>query len=598
MPDVAPCRPSVRSGTVASSVPSRHVIANSSAGPLHPADAPRPARASTGVAGLDEILGGGLPPRHLYLLDGEPGSGKTTLALQFLLAGVAVGARGLYVTLSESRAELLEVAASHGWTLDGVEVFELADDEQVVGGEEYTLFHPAEVELQATMAAVLAAVERSGATHIVLDSLSEMRLLARDPLRFRRQILALKQFFARRGCTVLMLDDKTAPEGDLQLQSLAHGVIALEHVALDYGSERRRLQVTKLRGLQFRGGYHDFRIQTGGLAVFPRLSISEEGEPRPSRLASSGSPTLDTLLGCGLHAGTSLLITGPAGTGKSVLATQYACAALTRGERVRFFLFDERLSTFRLRNEGLALDVEGPLADGRLRLQQVEPTELSPGEFAHQVQRAVEDEGVTLVVIDSINGYLQSMPEERLLPIQVHELLSFLATRGVTCVMTLVQHGIFGSPVDEAAEISYLADTVVLLRYFEERGAVRQAVSVVKKRTGDHERTIREARVQLGGLHVGAPLREFQGVLTGVPTYTGAEGDLLGLPDGRRATGGQSLGGSAVPAAVAPRAARGTVDAASVDPVGDAAAHDAAAVDATVDARAGRPAAAPRPDAP
>lgn len=489
------------------------------------ATASEPARVSTGVAGLDEILGGGLPAQHLYLLNGEPGTGKTTLALQFLLSGVKAGGRGMYVTLSESRSELAGVAASHGWTLDGVEVFELSSGEGTA--EAYTLFHPAEIELQQTMDSLIEAITRADATLVVLDSLSEMRLLARDPLRFRRQILTLKQFFGARGCTVLLLDDLTAPEGDLQLQSLAHGVIALEHVAQDYGSERRRLQVTKLRGLRFRGGYHDFRICTGGLAVYPRLRISPPERLAPSEPIKSGSEEMDALLGGGLQRGTSLLITGPAGTGKSVLSSQYACAAAARGERVHFFLFDERLESFRLRSEGLGLDVETPIADGRLNVQQVEPTELSPGEFANQVMTAVERDGVRMVIIDSINGYLQSMPEERLLPIQVHELLSFLATRGVTCIMTLVQQGLFGSPMDEAAEISYLADTVVLLRYFEVSGAVREAVSVVKKRTGDHERTIRESRVQRGGLHVGPPLHEFQGVLTGVPSFTGLARDLL-----------------------------------------------------------------------
>ena len=501
-----------------------------------PANAPAPSsppRVSTGVAGLDEILGGGLPAHHLYLLDGEPGTGKTTLALQFLLAGAEIGMRGLYVTLSETRAELTEVAASHGWSLDTVDVFELSAEESGAADEGYTLFHPAEIELQQTMDAVLDSVEQSGATLVVLDSLSEMRLLARDPLRFRRQILALKQHFAARACTVLLLDDKTAPEGDLQLQSLAHGVIALEHVAQDYGSERRRLQVIKLRGLRFRGGYHDFRIRTGGLAVFPRLRVDERSGPSEASLVSSGSTEMDQLLGGGLHAGTSLLITGPAGTGKSVLASQYACAAVGRGERVRFFMFDERLTTFQLRSEGLGLDVMTPAGDGRLHLQQIEPTELSPGEFATQVMEAVERDGVRMIVIDSLNGYLQSMPAERLLPIQVHELLSYLATRGVTCIMTLVQRGIFGSPVDEAAEISYLADTVVLLRYFEVSGTVRQAVSVVKKRSGDHERTIREARVQTGGLHIGNPLHEFHGVLTGVPSFVGAAQDLLPVGIGK-----------------------------------------------------------------
>ena len=435
------------------------------------------------------------------------------------------------MTLSESRAELTQVAASHGWTLDTVDVFELSEPDGSMVDEGYTLFHPAEIELQETMEAVLAAVEKSGATLVVLDSLSEMRLLARDPLRFRRQILMVKQYFASRDATVLLLDDRTAPEGDLQLHSLAHGVISLEHVAQEYGAERRRLQVRKLRGLRFRGGYHDFRICTGGLSVYPRLRIDHRGDPSDQPLVLSGSREVDRLLGGGLHAGTSLLITGPAGTGKSVLSTQYACAAVARGERVRFFMFDERLSTFRLRGEALGLDIDGPISEGRLRAQQVEPTELSPGEFANQVMAAVERDGVRMVVIDSLNGYLQSMPEERLLPIQIHELLSYLAAKGVTCVMTLVQRGIFGNPVDEAAEISYLADTVILLRYFEVSGTVRQAVSVVKKRSGTHERTIREARVGKGGLHVGDPLHEFQGVLTGVPSFTGTSGDLMAGTD-------------------------------------------------------------------
>jgi circadian clock protein KaiC len=497
-----------------------------------PDDAPRrvapPAgRASTGVAGLDEILHGGLPQHRLYLIDGEPGTGKTTLAMQFLRAGVELGERGLYVTLSESEAELRDVAHSHGWTLDGIEVFELADDEKFAPDDSYTIFHPAEIELQQTMDAVFAAVEEHGPARVVFDSLSEMRLLARDPLRFRRQILAVKQYFAGRACTVLLLDDKTAPEGDLQLHSLAHGVIALEHVAMEYGAERRRLQVMKLRALHFRGGFHDFRILSGGIEVYPRISSTEVGGVPRERPISSGSRAVDALLGGGLTSGTSLLITGAAGTGKSVLATQFACAAVDRGERVRFYMFDERLSTFRLRGDGLGMDLREPIEDGRLILRQVEPTALSPGEFANQVVRAVEDEGVTMLVIDSINGYMQSMPEERLLAIQVHELLSFLANHGVTAVMTLVQRGIFGSPVDEVAEVSYLADTVVLLRYFEVAGTVRQAISVVKKRSGDHERTIRECRVEHGGLHVGEPLHEFQGVLTGVPSYTGDQAPLM-----------------------------------------------------------------------
>ncbi len=489
--------------------------------------APDQPRARTGIAGLDDILGGGLPTNHLYLLDGEPGTGKTTLGLQFLIEGAGKGERGLYVTLSESRAELEAVAGSHGWSLDGIDIFELSKDGAQDIEESYTIFHPAEVELQQTVDEVLKAVEQHNPLRVVFDSLSEMRLLAREPLRFRRQILALKQFFNGRDCTVILLDDKTAPEGDLQLHSLAHGVIVLEHVALEYGSERRRLQVTKVRGIRFRGGFHDFRIKTGGIEVYPRVL---QDEPRVDvshdRLLSE-SRALDSLLGGGITCGTSTLITGAAGTGKSVLCTQFARAELDRGRKVLFYLFDERMSTFRQRTEALEMGLDEAREKGQLRMVQVEPTELSPGEFASQVVRAVENDGVTLVIIDSINGYMQSMPEERLLPIQIHELLSFLSNNGVMCIMTLVQHGIFGSPVDEAAEVSYLADTVILLRYFEVNGSVRQAISVVKKRSGDHERTIRECRVQKGGLFVGEPLRDFQGVLTGVPSYTGPTAPLL-----------------------------------------------------------------------
>lgn len=486
---------------------------------------PREARASTGIAGLDDILGGGLPIHHLYLLDGEPGSGKTTLALQFLRDGAAHGERGLYVTLSESRAELEGVAASHGWALDQIDIFEL--NAASVGQEEYTLFHPAEVELQQTMAHVFEVLDRSKASRVVFDSLSEMRLLARDPLRFRRQILALKQFFSTRPCTVLLLDDRTSPDGDMQLHSIAHGVMRLEHMAMDYGAERRRLQVAKLRGTRFWGGYHDFRITTGGIAVFPRIRHSVPRTQGEEHDLTSGSRETDALLGGGLTCGTSTLITGAAGTGKTTLALGYVQAAVQRGERVRMYLFDERVTTFRMRARGLGLDVNDAIADGRLCVVQVEPTEMSPGEFANDVVRAVEDDKVTLVVIDSVNGYMNAMPSERLLNIQLHELLSYLAGRRVTSILTLVQRGVFGSPVDEAAEVSYLADTVVLLRYFEYLGSVRQAISVVKKRSGSHERTIRECRVGQGGLSVGAPLSEFQGVLTGVPQFTGSVGPVL-----------------------------------------------------------------------
>ena len=487
---------------------------------------------STGIVGLDEVLNGGLPQHRLYLVDGVPGTGKTTIGLQFLLAGVAAGESVLYVTLSESRTELYGIAASHGFNLDAIEIFELTEDAGM-NREHYTLFHPAEVELQATMDAVFQVVEEKSPQRVVFDSLSEMRLLARDPLRFRRQILELKQFFAGRDCTTLILDDKSARDGDLQLHSLAHGVIALDHIALEYGAERRRLQVTKLRGHKYRGGYHDFRITRGGVEVYPRLLSTHARHPVKGGMIPSGSPQLDALLGGGLDPGTSALLTGAAGTGKSVLLTMYAMAAIARGQRVQLYLFDERIRTFCQRADALKMPVGPALQSGQLSLVQVEPTELSPGEFAAQVARSV-DGGVNMIGIDSINGYMQSMPEERLLPVQVHELLTYLSSNGVTCIMTLVQRGIFGSPIEDAAEVSYLADTVILLRYFEVAGHVRQAISVVKKRGGQHERTIREAGIGEGGMQVGEPLVDFHGVLTGVPEYTGDAAPLMSQPAGSR----------------------------------------------------------------
>jgi circadian clock protein KaiC len=479
---------------------------------------------------LDEIIGGGLPRDRLYLVDGEPGTGKTTLAMQFLLEGRARGERGLYVTLSETAEELAAAAHSHGWSLDDIGILELSSIQGEEPEEAYTLFHPAEVELQETIDAVLEQVDARRPTRVVFDSLSEMRMLARDPLRFRRQILALKQFFSGRDCTVLLLDDRSHPQGDLQLQSLAHGVIMLEHLAMEYGAERRRLQVMKLRGVRFRGGYHDFRIRTGGIDVFPRILRLDAASPLPPRVLLSGSSELDALLGDGILSGTSTLLMGSAGTGKSVLCMQYAERVAQDGMRARVYLFDERVTTALMRAEGLGIGGSEALADGRLALRQIEPTEMSPGEFAQDIVRAVEEDGVGLIVIDSINGYMQAMPAERLLLVQVHELLSYLADRGVTIIMTLVQHGVFGGQVDEAAEVSYLADTVLLLRYFEHAGAVRRAISVVKKRYGVHEPTIREFAVGTGGVRVGEPLHSFRGVLTGVPEYTGLVGPLMRDP--------------------------------------------------------------------
>jgi circadian clock protein KaiC len=485
-------------------------------------------RVLTGVRGLDEIFGGGLPPHRIYLLDGEPGTGKTTIALQFLMEGRARGERGLYVTLSETAEELNAAATSHGWSLDGIDIVELSAVQGDATDEAYTLFHPAEVELQQTVEAVLREVDKHQPTRVVFDSLSEMRMLARDALRFRRQILALKQYFVGRNCTVLLLDDRTHPSGDLQLQSLAHGVVMLEHVAMDYGAERRRLQVMKLRGVRFRGGYHDFRIRTGGVEVYPRILSAAKPHLIDGTLLSSGSPELDALVGGGIVTGTSTVLMGSSGTGKSVLALQYAHTATQSGQRSRAYLFDERLSTALERARALGIDTSETLRDGRLSMRQIEPTEMSPGEFAQDVVQAVERGGVRLIILDSLNGYMQAMPSERLLLVQIHELLSYLSNRGVTMVMTPVQHGVFGGLVDQAAEVSYLADTVVLMRYFEHAGRVRRAISVVKKRTGSHEQTIREFVVAPGGLRVGEPLQAFRGVLTGVPEYVGLAEPLMG----------------------------------------------------------------------
>ncbi len=483
----------------------------------------------TGVPGLDEILEGGLPAERLYLVEGEPGAGKTTLSLQFLLEGRARGERGVCVTLSETGRELEGVARSHGWTLDGISVLDMATLPEAGAPEaQYTIFHPSEVELQNTVGAILARVSDVGPSRVVLDSLSEMRLLARDPLRFRRQILALKQFFTARGITVLMLDARSTHDSEMQLHSLAHGVIRLEQVALSHGAERRQLRVAKLRGVRFHGGYHDFVIRTGGLEVFPRIRLGQPSVP-PLNAApqSTGAPELDALLGTGLVRGASVLVTGAPGTGKSVLTTQCALAAAERGERVAVYLFDERLGTFLERAAGLGMAVDRHVAEGRILLTPLEPTEISPGEFNSRILRAVSDQGVRLVILDSLNGFTKAMPEERQLTIKIHELLSYLGNRGVTSLLTLAQHGIFGGAPEDTADVRYLADAVVLLRYFEANGEVRRAISVVKQRAEEHERTIREFRIGAGGLRLGEPLREFQGVLTGVPTFTGSMGELM-----------------------------------------------------------------------
>ncbi|HEX8500904.1 MAG TPA: ATPase domain-containing protein [Pyrinomonadaceae bacterium] len=481
-------------------------------------------RLATGSAGLDSVLNGGFPANHLYLLEGDPGTGKTTLALQFLLEGARLGEPVLYVTLSETKEELTAVARSHGWSLEGVNLHELVPPEESLKTEsQYTIFHPSEVELGETTRAVIEEVERIQPRRVVFDSLSEMRLLARDPLRYRRQILALKQFFAGRHSTVLLLDDRTSADSDLQVQSIAHGVVMLEQLMLDYGAERRRLRVSKLRGSRFRGGYHDFTIRTGGLEVYPRLVAADRRAEFRSEASPSGVAELDSLLGGGLDRGTATLLLGPAGSGKSSLATHFAAAAVRRGERAAAFLFDEGVNTYLSRASGMGTDLRAEVEAGRLSVQQVDPAELSPGEFTHAVCTAVEG-GARVVIIDSLNGYLQAMPDERFLTAQMHELLTYLNQQGVVTIMVLAQHGLMGAAMSSPVDVSYLADTVVLLRYFEAAGAIRRAISVVKKRTGPHEDTIRELRLSARGVEVGAPLTAFRGVLTGVPVFTGDAG--------------------------------------------------------------------------
>lgn len=477
---------------------------------------------TTGISGLDNVLAGGLPRNRLYLIEGYPGTGKTTLALQFLMAGRELGESVLYITLSETTDELRDVAQSHGWSLDGIALVELESvDDRDAGNREYTVFHPAEVELGETTARILAQVEQIQPTRVVFDSLSEVRLLAQGPLRYRREILALKQFFAGRKCTVLLLDDRTAQEDDLQLQSISHGVIRLDRVDVEYGSTRRRLHVVKMRGVRFRDGYHDYQIETGGLAVYPRLVASEEHRPIAKiEKASSGLEALDALLGGGLERGSSSLITGPAGTGKSTIATQLAVAACGRGETVACYAFEETAATFLQRATGMGMPVGQYLDSKLIWLHQIDPAELSPGHFAFQVRKDVEEHGARVILIDSLNGYLNAMPNDRFLLIQMHEVLTYLAQQNVITLMILAQHGLLGH-LDAPVEISYLADTVISLRYFEVAGEVRQALSVVKKRKGAHERTIRELRFSAHGISIGEPLTGFEGVLTGVPHFRG-----------------------------------------------------------------------------
>lgn len=497
---------------------------------------------STGIAGLDDILRGGLTPSRLYLVEGDPGSGKTTLSLQFLLEGVRHGERTLYVTLSETKRELVTVARSHGWSLDGIDIHEMEASEQSLASDaQLTMFHPSELELGETTRAVLEKVEKSKPKRIVFDSLSEMRLLAHNPLRYRRQILGLKQFFVGRQSTVLLLDDRTGPAEDMQLQSIAHGVIHLEQTVTEFGAQRRRLTVRKMRGVEFRGGMHDYVIRRGGLDVFPRLVAAEHQGDQSDEDLPSGNLELDRLLGGGLPAGSSTLLIGPAGIGKSSVGMQFALACAGRGERVALFIFDETVKTMRSRARKLGMQLDEHLDAGLVTVQQVDPAELSPGEFVSILRRAVDGKDANgrparMIMIDSLNGYLHSMPEEKFLNAQLHELFTFLNHRGVSTLVTVTQSGMVGhmqTPVDT----TYLADNVILFRYFEARGRVRRAISVFKKRAGAHELTIRELKLGGNGLDIGEPLVGFQGVLTGVPTLVGNDASLTGKKPGDRPGG-------------------------------------------------------------
>ncbi len=485
--------------------------------------------AGTGIPGLDHIVRGGLPRNRMYLVQGDPGAGKTTMALQFLLEGKRRGESGIYISFSETRDEILGVADSHGWSLDDIHLVETtAAEQQLTMQDENTLFEPSEVELREMIERLLAEIERTHASRVVLDSLSEMHLLAQGSLRYRRQVLGLKQFFAGRQCTVLMLDDRTTHDDDRQLQSLAHGVISLENQPIDYGSDQRRLRIVKLRGVSARSGYHEFAILKGGLRVFPRVVAAEHAPQTSPGPLPSGVKELDHLLGGGPDRGTATLIMGPAGSGKSTLALRYALASAERGEPVSVFAFDERVQTMTARLAGLGMDLGRHLESKRVKLRQIDPAEMGAGQFSALVQGAVEEDGARIVIIDTLNGYMNAIPEERVLAVQLHELLSYLSNVGVSSFLVLAQHGLVGQSVASTIDISYMADSVILLRYFETEGKVRKAMSVVKKRSGAHEETIREYSLGLPeGISIGPPLTGFRGVLSGVPEFVGSSSKLL-----------------------------------------------------------------------
>lgn len=495
-------------------------------------DAAAATDASTGAPGLDDILSGGLARNRVFLLEGTPGTGKTTLALSFLRAGAERGEKTLYVTLSETEVELRDAARSHGWTLEGIEIFELIPPESLLDeNQQQSLLYSSDLELGETTRMIFAAVERGEPARVVIDSLSEIRLLAQSSLRYRRQVLALKHYFAKHEATVLLLDDLTTDTLDKTVHSVAHGVVRLEELAPEYGAERRRVRVVKYRGRKFRGGFHDFTIKTGGLEAYPRLVSSEHRTTFDRSPLGTGVPGLDALLGGGLERGSSCLILGPAGAGKSLVSLYFALAAVARGERAALFVFDEELGLLIDRVRPLGFDLARLMEEQRLLIHQVDAAELSPGEFTARVRACVEQRDVRTIVVDSLNGYQAAMPEEHFLLLHMHELLQFLNRCGVSTFLTVAQHGLVGdmtAPVD----VTYLADTVLLLRYFEASGEVRRAISVIKKRSGPHEKTIREYEITSEGLTVGPPLSKFHGILRGIPNFVGSGSGpgLLGEP--------------------------------------------------------------------
>jgi circadian clock protein KaiC len=480
--------------------------------------APAVTRCSSGCEGLDDVLGGGLPVGHFYLIEGEPGTGKTTLALQFVAEGLKRGEKVLYVTLSESRDELMAVASSHGLELDDTVVLEVRPSEDDLKPEgQYTVFHPAEVELNDRVQAIMAEVDRRKPSRLVIDALSEVRMLAKDPLRYRRQVLSLKEY-APENCTVILLDDRSSRYADLELHSIVHGVVSMSRVSRDYGKTMRRIEVTKLRGSAFREGYHDYLIRNGGVLVFPRLVAAEYAEDRVGPTdARSGIAELDALTGGGLGRGTSTLLIGPAGCGKTSLALRWVSSAAERGEKSAAFIFEETVHTLMGRATGLGMHLPSHVDSGQVRIEHLDPAEVSPGEFVDLVRESVETDKVRCVLIDSLNGFLQAMPGEQFLSLHLHELLTYLNNRGVVTLLVLAQMGLVGSAMQTPIDVSYLADNILVFRYFEAHGEVRKAISMVKKRSGSHERSIRELRLEPGAIHVGAPLSNFQGILTGSP---------------------------------------------------------------------------------